>query len=500
MTDKYFMGIDFGTQGVRCGVLDDNGNIAAISEYKYNTVYPQPGWAEQNPDQWISSMEKAIGDCKEQAGQNVFSKIVGLTLCSTASTVIPVDDNGNALSAAILWMDVRAVEQAKLINKTHHKTLKYCGKEVSVEWIVPKMMWMRDNTPEIFEKADRIVEQQDFMNYYLTGRWCASISQATCKSNYVERMGGFNKEFFASINFEEFFEKCNSEVVKQAEPVEIIRKELAQKYGLEESVIVYQGGIDAHVNVVGLGVSSPGETGIVMGSSFVHLAVVEHLMFEEGIWGPYKNAIIPDMYCLEGGQISAGSITKWFVREFDIRGENPYEQAANEASKIALGSDGIVMLDFFQGNRTPFKDPLAKGVFYGLTLSHTRAHIYRAILEGVAFGTRNILQTMENDRDTIHEIRGCGGVTRNPLWMQIITDVTGKPIVLTEQSSNAGVLGCAIISAVGNGYFESFKEACSSMVHVSKVVEPSEDNYRQYTDIYKRYIDIYNSLKHIMNN
>lgn len=498
MTDKYFMGIDFGTQGVRCGVVDESGNIAAISECKYNTVYPQPGWAEQSPDKWINGMERAIGECKMQAGQKIFSEIAGLTLCSTASTVIPVDEEGSALSDAILWMDVRAVEQANIINKTHHKALKYCGKEVSVEWIVPKMMWLRDNRSDIFGGADRIVEQQDFMNHYLTGRWCASISQATCKSNYVERMGGFNREFFAAINFEEFFEKANLDIVKQAEPVGRLRAELAQRYGLKETVTVYQGGIDAHVNVVGLGVSSPGETGVVMGSSFVHLAVVEHLMFEEGIWGPYKNAIIPDMYCLEGGQISAGSITKWFVREFDIRGENPYELAANEAAKIGLGSDGIVMLDFFQGNRTPFKDPLAKGVFYGLTMSHTRAHIYRSIMEGVAFGTRNILQTMENGRDTIHEIRGCGGVTRNQLWMRIIADVTGKPIVLTEQSSSAGVLGCAIISAVGYGYFASFKEACGSMVHVSKVLEPNAENYRQYTDIYNRYIDIYKSLKHIM--
>jgi ribulose kinase len=124
---------------------------------------------------------------------------------------------------------------------------------------------------------------------------------------------------------------------------------------------------------------------------------------------------------------------------------------ADEAARIPIGSDGVITLDFFQGNRTPFKDPMAKGVFYGLTLSHTRAHIYRSILEGVAFGTKNVLDTIENGISCINEIRGCGGVIRNDTWLKIIADVTNKPIVLTKYSSSAGVLGCAIIAAVGSG-------------------------------------------------
>ncbi|MEA5004161.1 MAG: FGGY-family carbohydrate kinase [Christensenella sp.] len=498
MEKNYFIGLDFGTQGVRCGLTDEDGVIVAISEQKYNTYHPAPGFAEQSPADWKARMDEAIKTCYQNAPAGTFDNVRGMAVCTTASTVIPVREDGQDLGDAILWMDVRAAQQAERINQTQHEILKYCGGEASVEWMVPKMMWLRENRPDLFEQADRIVELQDYINHVLTGNWCASVSQSTGKCNYVESMGGYNRDFFHEIGFDAFFEKANLDVIKQAQPVGTLRKELAQKYHLPDDVTVYQGGIDAHVNVVGLGVCRPGETGVVMGSSFVHLAVVARMMFEDGIWGPYQDVIIPGQYCLEGGQISAGSITKWFIREFDVQGDNPYMVMAEEADKIAIGCDGVVMLDYFQGNRTPYKDPLARGVFYGLTLGHTRAHLYRAILEGVAFGTRNILETMENEENSIHEIRGCGGVAFNPIWMQIIADATGKPIVLTEESGNAGVLGACIIAAVGAGRYQGFEQACKKMVHVTKVIEPNMGNYSKYTEVYGRYLELYQSLEHMM--
>jgi FGGY-family pentulose kinase len=496
--ENYFMGLDYGTQGVRCGIVDTGGNILAISEEKYETAHPQPGWAEQRPADWIASTETVIGTCLDEVGKEVFANVKGISICATSSTVIAMDAADKPLRDAILWMDVRAVAQAKRINGTGHKVLRYCGNEVSVEWIVPKMMWLRDNEPEIFEKSQRIVEQQDFINHYLTGRWCASISQATCKSNYVDGLGGFSEDYFHEIGFSEFFDKAELDIKRQGEAIGSIRPELAKRFGLDPGVNVYQGCLDAYVNMIGLGVCRPGGTGIVMGSSFVHLAIVDTPVFEDGIWGPYKDALTPGTYCLEGGQISAGSITKWFLKEFSVQGRNPYDVMAEEAARIPIGSDGVITLDFFQGNRTPYKDPMAKGMFYGLTLSHTRAHMYRSILEGIAFGTRNVLDTIENGISRITEIRGCGGVIRNGTWLKIIADVTGKPIVLTKHSDSAGALGCAIVAAVGYGAYGGFEDACDGMVQVTQVVEPSADANRQYTKSYQKYLAIYEYLKLMM--
>ncbi|MDR0684890.1 MAG: hypothetical protein LBF83_07155 [Spirochaetaceae bacterium] len=488
------MGIDIGTQSVRCCVVDNEGRFLSVREEKYPTVYPRPGYAEQSPGDWIRCLEKVVSGCREQL-KDRFGEISGIAVCSTSSTVVLVDEKGEPLSNAILWMDNRAVRQAEKINKTGHEILKYCGGEVSVEWLVPKMMWIRDNEPDIFAKTRHIVEAQDYINHYLTGNWAASVCQATCKSNYVEEKGGFSANFFEQIGFPEFFDKAVTSVLDEAEPVGKITKKTAEKLGLSENTVVYQGGIDAHVNMIGLGVCRSGETGVVMGSSFVQLALTDTPFFGDGIWGPYRNAVVPGKYCLEGGQVSAGSIVKWFIHEFNITAENPFKFLGDLAADIPRGSDGLLLLDFFQGNRTPYKDPSAKGAYYGLTLAHTRAHMYRAILEGVAFGMRNILERMERGADAIKQLRGCGGVTHNELWLRIISDVTGKPIVLTENSANAGILGGAIIAAVGSGCYKSFEDACDAMTKVTTVVNPDMASREAYSVFYERYLELYQSTK-----
>lgn len=497
MKSSYFIGLDFGTQGVRCGVFDTDGEAIAISEKKHTTYYPEPGWAEQIPADWIAGMEEAIQECFSIAGSHIFDCIKGISVCSTSSTVILVDRKDIVLRNAILWMDLRAKDQAARINQSHHQILKYCGGEVSAEWFVPKILWLKESEPDLYKRAKLIVEQQDYANHYLTGIWCSSISQATCKANYVEELKGYDFSFFNDIGLDDYRNKTNRVIKKQGEEIGTIKLFLAEKYHLPADVKIYQGGIDAHVNMIGLGVSKPGDMGIVMGSSFVHFAITEKSVYKEGVWGPYQNAIIPDLYCLEGGQISAGSITKWFLNEFQVNCDDPYKVMADEANKVDIGSEGLVVLDFFQGNRTPFKDPFAKGVIYGLTLSHKRSHVYRAILESIAFGTRNIINTLDINGKSSDGIRCCGGVTKNSIWLQIIADVTGKQMLLTKNSSDAGVLGGAIIAAVGSGKFQNFEDACGSMVHQKSIVKPDMINHEKYSRVYDVYLDIYKSLKHL---
>jgi ribulose kinase len=251
--------------------------------------------------------------------------------------------------------------------------------------------------------------------------------------------------------------------------------------------------------MLGIGVSRPGDMGIVMGSSFVHLVLSKQPMFSDSIWGPYNNAVIPGLYCLEGGQVSAGSIANWFIREFKVEGEDPFDLMMDEASAIPPGSKGVIALDYFQGNRTPYKDPLAKGVFYGLTLSHTRAHMYRSILEGVAYGMRNVIESMSADKLHINSIMACGGVTRNPLWLKIIADVCGKPINLTTQSSYAGILGCCIVAAVGSGAYNQFEEATVNMVVNKSVVQPDMQAHQTYHQLYEDYTTLYQQLAGLMH-
>ena len=494
----YYIGIDFGTQGVRCGIIDSEGDIIVVSESSYSTSYPHPGWAKQNPNDWLKSLDLVLKKCTENVGADVLERLKGISVCATSSTVVPVDSDGNALCEAILWMDNRAKQEARLINDTRNAILKYCGNEVSVEWLIPKILWLKKNKPEAYKKAFKVVEQLDFINYHLTGKWCASICQVTCKGNYVKDHGKWNNNYFKQIGLNEFEKKLNTEVKMLGEPIGQLAKIFVEKYSLPNNINVYQGGIDAHIAMIGIGVCKPGDMGVIMGTSFVHLALSKQPLFINGLWGPYNDAVVPGLYCIEGGQVSAGSITKWFLNEFGIDSKDGYMEMTEKAEKINPGSDGVITLDFFQGNRTPYKDPKAKGVMYGLTLSHTKAHIFRSILEGIAFGTKNIIETMKRGNLQINNIMACGGVTKNLLWLKIIADITKTPIILTKNSANAGILGCAMLSAIGSGEYDSFEAASKSMVQITDTINPEEDEYDNYKENYKNYLKIYSRLKDIM--
>ncbi len=491
-----FIGVDFGTQGVRCGVITKNGDFLASRECGYNTYYPQEGWAEQKPLEWKEAFLQAMRDCLSALTGEQRQNIQGMCVDTTASTVLPVARDGKELSDAILWMDIRAKEEARLITDTRSGSLKFCGAEVSPEWHISKTLWLKRNRRELYDKAYKVVEFQDYINYYLTGNWAASICHATCKSTYVEDYGKWDKDLMTRIGLEDFENKFNLNILRLGDEVGVLREELAEELSLP-NIPVYQGGIDAYVGLFGMGVCRPGDICIAMGTSFVQLVLTDQLTFSDGLWGPYNNAVIPGLFCLEGGQISAGSITKWFIKEFHVEGENKYMAIANEAAQIPPGSDGVVVLDCFQGNRTPYKDPYAKGVFYGLMLAHTRAHMYRAVLESIAFGNRNIVDCMVDAGVPVNRIFACGGVTRNDIWMQIMADVLGRDFVLVENSSQASVLGGAIIAAYGSGVYKSIEEAVNHMVRVAGVVKSRAAEKQKYEEAFSNYKAIYKALREV---
>lgn len=498
MKKAYFMGVDIGTQGVRVGIFDVQGKMMAMDEVEYETDHPKFGWAEQDPEDWWQGFKKATKDCLAKVDPEVIENLKTLGVCGTSSTVLPMDEQGNPLAKALLWMDTRSKKIADRINKTGHEVLKYCGGEVSAEWMIPKTLWIKENMREIYDKAYKIVEDIDFFNYRLTGVCCASINQAACKWNYVEDKGGWNQDYFEAIGLEDYQEKIPTLVKKVGEIVGEIKPEIAKELGLPEGLVIIEGATDACQATFGNGVIAPGKLATIMGTSFCHQAVCEQPIFQKGIWGPFNKALTDDYWMLEGGQILAGSITKWFIKEFNITQDKPYSYLAQKAAEIPVGSDGVVVLDFFQGNRTPYKNADLKGNIYGLTLKHTQFHIYRAIMEGVAFGMKNILDNFKSQGYKIDTIVGSGGVTKNPVWLQIISDVTGASVVVNE-CTDAGLLGHCVVGAVTAGVYKNLEEAVDNMVHPKMDIEPNLENTKRYQKVFERYIRIYESLKDLMD-
>ncbi|MEI8200876.1 MAG: FGGY-family carbohydrate kinase [Eubacteriales bacterium] len=499
MPDNFFLGIDFGTQSVRVGVVDEAGIIHAESECPYSTEYSESGWVTQSPASWWNSFITASKSALSGITSEEKNKIHAAAVCATSSSVVMLDSMGNTLGDSMLWMDIRAREQAQRINNTHASVLNKCGGEVSPEWLLPKVLWIKENTPEDYNRAQIIFEQLDYINYRLSGVLCASACNAVCKGNY-DIDSGFDDSFMKEIGLEDYREKLALNVLQLGSKIGQLNQAALDSIGLQGAEInLYQGGIDAHVAMYGMGVVDINRMAMIMGTSFVQFVLADKAPEMNGIWGPYRGAMSGDEYLLECGQISAGSLVKWFKQISNIQGANPYDVMMDEADAAGIGANGLRVLDYFQGNRTPYKNPDAKGVIYGLTLQHTRGHIYRALLESVACGARLIVDNFENNGIPIDRITVCGGVTRDPLWLQIIADVTGKNLIINDNTHAGGVMGCALIGAVGEGIYSGFTEAAASMTHVKRTILSDTNRHTLYEPVYRDYIQLYELLKPMLN-
>ena len=405
------MGIDVGTEAGRVGVFNSQGDLLAMAAAPYETEHPWPGWAEQNPFDWW----QAICNCSREVTEKIKGQgsVCAVAVCATSATVLAVDQSGLPLENAIIWMDSRAGKECRDINATRHEILKFSGGEVSVEWMVPKRLWLKRNRKDLYSQASMIVEALDWINFKLSGVWAISKCNAGCKWNYVDTQDGWNSDFFRRIGLEDFSEKWPQNVLAMGETVGYLTRDACMELGLSEVPLLVQGSIDAHTGMLGLGVTRSGQMAVIMGTSFVHLALSDKPIFARGLWGPYPNVVVPDQWLLEGGQISAGSITGWFrdhlAKDLFNSGDQAYQVLAEEAKAAPPVSEGLIALDFWQGNRTPFRDSSLSGAIWGLQLHHKRGHVYRAVLEAVGYGTKNVLQVFEQNGFQANKVIACGG-------------------------------------------------------------------------------------------
>ena len=502
----YLMGIDFGTGGVRVGIFDPEGTPVTFSGEEFGLNHPRPGWAEQDPDEWWSGMVKAVRGAMEESGVSP-EEIVGISVDATSSTVLAMDGNDRHLRPAIMWMDVRASDQADRIADTGDNALKYNGYgAVTAEWGLPKTLWIKEKEPEIYEKARHICDCGDWLIQRLTGEWAGSINIATAKYYYDRNEGGFPESLYKAVDAEDLLEKFPQEIMDLGAVVGGLRKEVAEELGLKADTPVAEGGVDASVGALGLGVVEPGRMALITGSSHVMIGQLSEPIHDPGFWGAYTDALIPGQYTVEAGQASTGSIVAWFKNQFAAdaaakareREVDTYDVLTEMAREIPIGSDGLIVLDYFQGNRSPHTDPLARGMMWGLTLSHTPGHVFRAIIEGICYGTEDILRTMrEHDFEPKMNVVS-GGPAKSDLWMQMHADVSNLPISFTKVSEGP-VLGSAMLAAVGAGIYPDIQTAAKNMVHTADTIEPDQDRHEEYKFYVDRYMETYPQMKELMH-
>ncbi|MFP4374645.1 MAG: FGGY-family carbohydrate kinase [Spirochaetaceae bacterium] len=500
---SYVLGIDGGTESIRTGVYDETGRCLSFGVSENKNYHRHPGWAEQKIEQWDESLVESIKIAIDKAGVDP-GDIKGVGLDGTSCTVVFLDENGRPLRDAIMWMDIRASAEAAEIAGTGDPALEYVGfGKVSPEWFPCKVLWTKRNEPDTYEKAHTIFEHTDWMVYRLTGEITANINTTTVRWFYNGRKDGFPASLYETIGLGDVFEKLPSRIVGLGEVAGTISREMAEKTGLTPGLPVAGGGADAYVGVVGVNALTAGKLAVITGSSQLQIGVSDVELHRRGLFGSFPDAVVPGLQVVEAGQISTGSVVKWFTTNFlnaDItaeaekRGGSVYDVLNEQAEKIAPGSDGLVVLEHWQGNRTPWVDPNSRGVIRGLTLSHTPAHIFRAIMEGVVYGTKVIIDRMEQESFAVDEIIACGGATQSDLWMQIHADATGKPITIPEEQQ-AVSLGSGILATVAAGIYPDMKSAADKMVRVAKKVEPNPKNTEVYAEYVRQYEATYDALK-----
>ena len=502
----YVVGIDGGTESMRVGLFDLEGNLILAKNRPYKTDFPQSGWAEQDPEEWWSALKEVMNALVKESGAAP-EAIAGVGFDATSCTVLFLDKDMKPLRKALLWMDVRSGTEARDIAACGHPALKYTGHgNVSAEWMPCKTLWVKRNQPEIFSEATTVCEYLDFINYRMTGRKTASINNASVRWFYDDAEGGFPESFYETIGLGDLLAKFPQEVLDMDQPIGPMTAEAASQLGLKAGTIVAQGGADAFVGMVGLNVIKPGRLAFITGSSHLLLGLSEKAFHRKGIFGTYPNSVVRGLNTVEGGQISTGSIIQWFknhflgdrVREAESLGKGVYQLMDERAAKIPVGSEGLIVLDSFQGNRTPLVDPNLRGAIWGLSLRHTPEHIFRAVLEGIAYGTEYIFRQFRDAGYEAKELYACGGPTKSKFWMQVHSDVSGVPINIPKVQ-DAPLLGSAILASVAAGLYPNVAEAAKHMVKIREKIEPDRATHEEYRFYVDQYIATYDRLSDLMH-
>lgn len=490
------LSFDFGTGGVRAGVYcTDTRAMVSTAEADYDTVFPHTGWAEQDSRQWLTSMVAAGRQVVSAAGTK---RIDAICVATTASTVAFCTRDGEPVRPAILWMDCRASQEAAATAEVDHPVMAYCGGEDAVEWLVPKAMWTARRQPDVYAQSDVICEALDFINFHLTGQWVGSRMNAACKWNYDSLNEVFVPEIYEKLGIADLADKLPQRIVPVGGVIGDAAGLLLAEMGIENTPVVAQGGIDAHIGILSANTVRPGGVLVIGGTSTVHLTQLAAAGDVSGFWGPYPNALTDGDWLVEAGQVSSGSILSWLSNDIFGMDARQHQALISEVAERPARANGLLALDYWMGNRTPYRDPDLRGAIMGLSLGHTRADIYAAAVDSIALGTANVLAVLGQRGVEIERFVMAGGICRNAAWLQATVDAIGRPVAVATEE-NLSLVGAAVCSATALGMWPDLAAASAGIGVATKEMQPVEERSRWYQDTLSLYQDATKALKPLLH-
>lgn len=475
-----YLGLDLGTRSVRAGLYTAAGQLLSSSEVAVSTAHPRPGWAEQSPPEVLDAVGRVLRAITADGMQPT-----AVSIASTAVTAVAVDRRDRPLGPSLLWMDTRADAEAELITATGHRVLTNTGGRVSPEWMLPKLLWLARHDPARYRAAQRVVDVHDWVVFALTGQWSLARATITAEWCYDPITESWPEDLLAELGVREALMGWDVPRLTPGAPAGTVTPEAAALTGLAPGTPVAQGTMDSYAAAIACNVYRQGRIAMSIGTSSSYLGLTDIPVIHPGLLGPVPECFGPRTLAQQGGQTSAAAVIEWFSQH--LAPNVPLADLDAEAANVPPGADGVWALDTWQGCRTPRRDPSLRGQWGGLALAHGRAHLYRALLEAVAFGGRCVLDTLDRAGVTSTELVVVGGATRSDLWMQMHADVLGRPM-LRLLASQPVTLGAAMCAAVGVGAYGNLPEAASAMSTVKPGWKPDETTHMAYGPPYKGYL------------
>ncbi len=487
-----FLGIDVGTGGSRAIVIDENGRVIASANAAHaDFASPEIGWAEQSPDDWWHAVVAAIREVLHTINAG---EIGAIGFSGQMHGSVFLDEADKVIRPALLWCDQRTGKQcAEITEKTGAENLINLVSNPAVTgFTLPKLLWLRENEPENWKKVKTVLLPKDYIRLKLSGDKASDVADSSGTLLFDVKNRKWSNEML------EAFEINKNLLPKVYESIEVtgkISKSAAAETGLKSGTLLVAGAGDNAAGAIGMGITEAGKTSATIGTSGVIFAVTDAPKLDlKGRIHTLCHAI-PERWHNTGVTLSAGLSLKWFRANF---GEGKsFDELTDEAAKIPAGADGAIWLPYLMGERTPHLDPFARAAFVGLTASHTRAHLTRAVLEGVAFSLRDSIEIFKESGAEISSVRLGGGGARSKLWRQIQSDVYGKTVEIIEADEGAA-FGAAILAGVGFGHWKSVDEACEKTIRVAEKIEPNQEAFEKLNRNYEAYKLLYSALRPAM--
>jgi sugar (pentulose or hexulose) kinase len=486
-----YLTFDVGTTSVKTILYDRKGKLLCRATREYRLDSPQVDWYELDPEIYWNSVMDGFLEVLGSSGVKP-TEIRSISGCSQGETFIMLDEKDRPLRPAIVWYDNRArgeVEELKQridAEEFYHTTGLT---EMETTWSAFKILWVRKNEPEIFSKMKKLLLVEDYIVYRLTGRYVTATSM-NCSTAFVDiQKRTYWDRMVSYLGIGELLPP----IMEEGGVVDRVKPEIAEKLGIGRNVVVVKGAMDQITSAVGAGNIRSGIVTETTGSALAVVVTVDELRFDRAVQLPYQLHVVDAKYTLLPYAQTSGIVYTWF-KDNILNAGMGFEELNRLAATVPPGSEGIVFLPFLAGAHFPENDTYAKGVFYGITLKHDRAHFSRAIMESIGYLLRRILEPVKDFGIEVEEIHAMGGAARSDLWLQIKSDICDCPLVRMEEEETS-TLGAAILASVQVGDYGSIEEAIRVMVKKGRRFEPSGKNRAVYDRGYALYHELYENLK-----